>query len=161
MLETLSFDSVTTAQQLISPLSPSLYITLDCVITTLTVLFSLPFFSFPPTPQLMQDGKYDNLKEIQDDMLLLIKNAHYFNEPGSEIYKVGNFTSSSLPCPSAIDHHCLACSSSWRALFASLSSTGVQSWRESFRPFPRACTSPSLKYSNCSIFGILAMFLLL
>ena len=35
-----------------------------------------------------QGGKYVNLKEIQDDMILMIKNAHYFNEPGSEIYKV-------------------------------------------------------------------------
>ena len=32
-------------------------------------------------------------------MLLLIKNAHYFNEPGSEIYKVGHFTAPSLCSP--------------------------------------------------------------
>ena len=94
----------------------------------------------------MQDGKYDNLKEIQDDMLLLIKNAHYFNEPGSEIYKVSNFSSSPLPCPSVMGHHCLACSSSWRALFASLSSTAAQSWRESFRLFPRACAQSSAAF---------------
>ena len=31
---------------------------------------------------------YTNLKQIQDDMLLMVKNAHHFNEPGSEIYKV-------------------------------------------------------------------------
>ncbi len=31
---------------------------------------------------------YTNLKSIQDDLLLMIKNAHYFNEPGSAIYKV-------------------------------------------------------------------------
>ena len=35
-----------------------------------------------------QDGMYTNLKQIQDDMLLMVKNAHHFNEPGSEIYKV-------------------------------------------------------------------------
>ncbi len=28
------------------------------------------------------------MKHIQDDMLLMIKNAHYFNETASEIYKV-------------------------------------------------------------------------
>ena len=44
---------------------------------------------FPPLPpSLPQNGLYTNLREMQDDLLLMIKNAHYFNEPGSEIYKV-------------------------------------------------------------------------
>lgn len=31
-----------------------------------------------------------NLKAIQDDMIIMIKNAHHFNEPGSEIYKMAS-----------------------------------------------------------------------
>lgn len=31
-----------------------------------------------------------NLKAIQDDMIIMIKNAHHFNEPGSEIYKLAS-----------------------------------------------------------------------
>jgi len=38
----------------------------------------------------VEDGKYTNLRDIQDDMLLLVKNAHYFNETGSEIYKLAS-----------------------------------------------------------------------
>ena len=37
-----------------------------------------------------QAGKYINLKAIQDDMIIMIKNAHHFNEPGSEIYKLAS-----------------------------------------------------------------------
>ena len=38
----------------------------------------------------MQEGRYMNLKAIQDDMILLVKNAHHFNEPGSPIYKAAS-----------------------------------------------------------------------
>ena len=31
-----------------------------------------------------------NLKAIQDDMILLVKNAHHFNEPGSLVYKAAS-----------------------------------------------------------------------
>ena len=31
-----------------------------------------------------------NLKAIQDDMILLVKNAHHFNEPGSPVYKAAS-----------------------------------------------------------------------
>ena len=36
----------------------------------------------------IESGNYTNLREIQEDILLMIKNAQYFNEPGSIIYKV-------------------------------------------------------------------------
>lgn len=35
-------------------------------------------------------GKYPNLKAIQDDMITMVKNAHHFNEPGSDIYKLAS-----------------------------------------------------------------------
>lgn len=35
----------------------------------------------------IQAGKYTNLRMIQDDIIVLIKNAHYFNQPASDIYK--------------------------------------------------------------------------
>ena len=38
----------------------------------------------------IQDGRYVNLKAIQDDMILLIKNAHHFNEPGSFVYRAAS-----------------------------------------------------------------------
>ena len=31
-----------------------------------------------------------NLKAIQDDMILLVKNAHHFNEPGSPVYRAAS-----------------------------------------------------------------------
>ena len=40
-----------------------------------------------------QDGRYSNLRDIQDDLLLIVKNAHHFNEPNSIIYKVRFLTS--------------------------------------------------------------------
>jgi protein polybromo-1 len=36
----------------------------------------------------LEAGYYCNLKAIQDDLLLMIKNAQYFNEPQSAIYKM-------------------------------------------------------------------------
>jgi protein polybromo-1 len=35
----------------------------------------------------LEEGRYSNLRDIQEDMILMIKNAHYFNEPGSDVYK--------------------------------------------------------------------------
>ncbi len=43
----------------------------------------MPFFPSLPS----QAGKYPNLKSVQEDMILMIKNAHHFNEPSSDIYK--------------------------------------------------------------------------
>eukprot|EP00731_Ephydatia_muelleri_P002754 Em0001g2754a len=39
---------------------------------------------------LAPSDKYINLKAIQDDMILMVKNAHHFNEPNSEIYKMAS-----------------------------------------------------------------------
>ncbi|XP_019864490.1 PREDICTED: protein polybromo-1-like [Amphimedon queenslandica] len=36
----------------------------------------------------IESGHYRNLKEIQEDLLLMIKNAQYFNEPLSDIHKM-------------------------------------------------------------------------
>lgn len=36
----------------------------------------------------IESGRYKNLKDIQEDLLLMIKNAQYFNEPLSDIHKV-------------------------------------------------------------------------
>ena len=35
----------------------------------------------------LQEGRYFNLKTIQDDMIVMIRNAQYFNEPSSDIYR--------------------------------------------------------------------------
>ena len=34
----------------------------------------------------IQRGKYSSLEELENDLLLLTRNACYFNEPGSQIY---------------------------------------------------------------------------
>ena len=55
----------------------------------LFIHLSLPFLS-PPSllPHLsLQAGKYKNLKDIQEDLIIMVKNAHHFNVPGSEIFK--------------------------------------------------------------------------
>ena len=38
----------------------------------------------------LQEGRYVNLKAIQDDMILLVKNAHHFNQPGSPVYRAAS-----------------------------------------------------------------------
>ena len=35
----------------------------------------------------IQDGEYNTLVELDDDLNLMCKNATLFNEPGSQIYK--------------------------------------------------------------------------
>ncbi len=34
-----------------------------------------------------QSGRYMEFKAMQEDLILMIKNAHYFNEPGSVLHK--------------------------------------------------------------------------
>ena len=36
----------------------------------------------------VDEGYYSNLKMIQDDMILIVKNTRHFNEPGADVYKV-------------------------------------------------------------------------
>lgn len=35
-----------------------------------------------------QNNQYTSLEEAERDLLLMVKNAHAFNEPGSQVYKV-------------------------------------------------------------------------
>lgn len=37
--------------------------------------------------QKIQGGEYTNLNELEKDLLLMVRNACHFNEPGSQIYK--------------------------------------------------------------------------
>lgn len=37
--------------------------------------------------QKIQAGEYSNLTELERDLLLMVRNACHFNEPGSQIYK--------------------------------------------------------------------------
>ena len=37
--------------------------------------------------QKIQGGEYSNLNDLERDLLLLVRNACLFNEPGSQIYK--------------------------------------------------------------------------
>ena len=36
----------------------------------------------------LQENKYNSLQDLEKDFATLVKNAHTFNEPGSQIYKV-------------------------------------------------------------------------
>ena len=36
----------------------------------------------------LQNNGYTSMDEIEKDLNLLVKNAHAFNEPGSQVYKV-------------------------------------------------------------------------
>ena len=35
-----------------------------------------------------QNNQYISLEEAERDLMLMVKNAHAFNEPGSQVYKV-------------------------------------------------------------------------
>lgn len=37
--------------------------------------------------QKIQGGEYTNLNDLEKDLLLMVRNACHFNEPGSQIYK--------------------------------------------------------------------------
>ena len=46
------------------------------------------FVLFTFSHSLMQENRYGSLAEVEKDVSTMVKNAHTFNERGSQIYKV-------------------------------------------------------------------------